>query len=148
MISPTPFSDADDSIAEACAWLDGLAQKKPLLSTEVDIEQVQYHLMRASDALRAFGFDSVHIADEDTEAGPMPIMEDRIADPVAAQAYRALETLRLSLVEKAQSNTLAPEDVFALGEFRRNVPGFRERIAGERKYLELLPDDEDCGLRP
>lgn len=55
MISPTPFSDADDSIAEACAWLDGLAQKKPLLSTEDDIEQVQYHLMRASDALHAFG---------------------------------------------------------------------------------------------
>lgn len=139
MISPTPFTDADDSIAEACAWIGG--------SPDDDIEQAQYHLMRASDTLHASGFDSIHIADEDTPAGPMPIMEERIADPVAAHAYTALESLRFDLVEKAQSGTLASEDVFALREFMRNDPEFRERIAGEMEYLEHLPD-EDSGPHP
>lgn len=147
MTSPTPFIDAGDSIAEACAWLKGIASWRPLLSLDDDIEQAQHHLMRAGDALRNAGYGHVHIADEETEAGPMPIMEECIADPVAARAYHALGMLLLVLLEKARLGALTSTEVSELGGFIMNDPEFRERAAGEMAFLESQPDEDD-GLKP
>lgn len=136
----TPFIDAGDCIAEACGWLDSIADGD-FVATQDDVEQAEYHLMRACDTLHSLGFDVVQVGEEATAAGPMPIMEEQTADPVAARAYRDLEALSQDVLRKVRAGSLPVADIEGLRGFIERDPEYRERARAEKGYLESQMDN-------